>query len=187
MDENGNYIESVEVAYEHFHNKFGRIRRFLRETALGTLVIRLYRRVMDWTYVSNSSLDVGWAWVAHADAEAADRRYASDEEELVRRYESTYQAIRHIRALASQVGAEYFTLVIPTLGPGCLSSSDFSLETQKTMLDDFRPVYSELSVDHYRPMPDCHLNNAGHLVIARRLEKLLRTLSLDATERAAPS
>jgi lysophospholipase L1-like esterase len=184
IDENGNYIESVEVAYEHFHNKFGKIRRFLRETALGTLVIKLYRLVMAWTYVS-SSVENGWAWVA--DADAADKRYAGDEEELLRRYEVTYQAIRHIRILASRLGAEYFTLVIPTLGPGCLSSSDFSLETQKKMLADFRPVYADLSADHYRPMPDCHLNNAGHLVIARRLEQVLRTSNLDSTERAAPS
>ena len=180
VDENGNYIESVEVAYEHFHNKFGRIRRLLRETAVGTLVIKLYHRVTAWTYASNSS-DNGVVWVGDSQAEAADTLYARDEDELLRRYEVTYQALRHIRRVTSQVGAEYFTLVIPALGPGCLLSPDFSLERQKRILVDFRPVYSDVSIDHYTALPDCHLNNAGHLVVARRLERLLRTLSVGST------
>jgi lysophospholipase L1-like esterase len=181
VDENGNYIENIDVAYEHFHNKFGKLRRFLRETAVGTLVIKLYRRVMAWTYVRNSH---GWAWVPGGnDAEAAETSSGIDqeEEELLRRYEVTYEALRHIRDLTSRVGAKYFTLVIPALGSGCLWSSDFSLDRQKTILDDFQAVYSDMSNDHYTAVPDCHLNNAGHLMIGRRLIKLLGTL-LDSTE-----
>ena len=185
VDENGNYMDSIEVAYEHFHNKFGRIRRFLRETSVGTLVIKLYRCVMAWTYVRNSN---GWAWVARSnDAEAAETSHpiGQETEDLLRRYEVTYEAIRHIRGLTSQVGAKYFTLVIPALGAGCLSSADFSLDKQRKILDDFQPVYSDLSTDHYIAMPDCHLNNAGHLMIARRLEKLLGTL-IDSIESTTP-
>ena len=179
VDENGNYIESVEVAYERFHNKSGRIRRFLRETTLGTLLIKLYRPVIAWTSMpsifSNAS-----EWVAISnDAEAAYTPQASEEEQLLLRYEVTYEAMRHIRVLTNQVGATYFTLVIPALGPGCLWSTDFNLDRQKNILDKYQPVYSELSVDHYTAMPDCHLNNAGHLVIAQRLEKLLDTVIIE--------
>jgi lysophospholipase L1-like esterase len=180
VDENGNYIESVEMAYEHFHNKFGRIRRFMRETAVGTLVIKLYRRAMSGTSMSNILTKAG-EWFAINNAEAVQPPHAIDEEQLLRRYEITYDALRHIRALTREVGAQYFTLVIPALGPGCLWSADFSLDRQKTILDGFQPVYSDLSIDHYIAIPDCHLNNAGHLLIARRLERLLDTV---VTERS---
>ena len=176
MDENGNYIESIERAYEQFHNKFGKVRRVLRETAVGTLVIKLYRLVMASIYVNNT-FDIKRLWLAHAHAEGGDNQDTSDKEELLRRYEVTYQAIRHVQHLANQAGAEYLTLLIPSLGPGCLTSPDFSLERQKKMFHDFRPVYADLSIDHYRPLPDCHLNNAGHLVIARRLQEVLGTFA----------
>jgi lysophospholipase L1-like esterase len=179
VDEHGDYIESMEVAYEHFHNKFGTIRRFLRETAAGTLVIKLYRRVMGWTYARNSSAHAP-AWIVRDnDAVAADTPPVRDEEELVRRYVHTYEALRHIRTSTRQVGAEFFTLVIPALGSGCLWSADFNLDRQKKILDEFQPVYADLAIGHYVAVPDCHLNNAGHLVIARALEKMLGTLKLD--------
>lgn len=180
VDEEGNYIESIDVAYEHFHNKFGKTRRFLRETALGTLVIKAYRRVMTSTFLGSSVRNAWVRIVGTNDAEAANTPHA-DHEALLRRYAVTYDALRHIQGLTQKVGAKYYTLVLPALGPGCLSSADFNMDRQKPILDEFQSVYPDVTNAHYFALPDCHLNNAGHLVIARTLQKLLGTLSADPT------
>ncbi|HKT35380.1 MAG TPA: hypothetical protein VJR03_11160 [Nitrospira sp.] len=181
LDEHGNYIESVDVAYEHFHNKFGRAHRLLRETAVGTLVIKSYRRVTAWMYTRNYAVfSHAWAQVSspHSSngAEAANRPPAAGDDDLLRRYAGTYEALAHIRVLSSQIGAKYYTLVIPALGAGCLTSAEFGLDRHKKILDAFQPVYLDVTMDNYFPMPDCHFNNAGHLRVAQRLQKLLAAL-----------
>jgi hypothetical protein len=181
FDEDGNYIESVDAAYEHFHNKFGKIRRFLRETAIGTVVIKVYRGVMAWTYAHREgSRGDNLAWAASESSGELPNESSGDAKGLLQRYSSTYEALGEIRALAIKIGAQYHTLVIPALGSGCLTSADFSLGVQRKMLKEFRPVYLDVSNHHYTGVPDCHFNNSGHLVAAHALEKILR-ISAEST------
>ena len=162
FDENGEYIEDVESAYEYYHNKFGRARRLLRETATGTLVLKMVRRIMTWTYKGQAaSVTMVFQTLSPPDAHP-----------LIR-YAHSYIELGKIRNLAEKLGARYYTLVIPALGEGCLTSKDFSLEVQRDALREFQPVYVELSDHHYNGVPDCHLNNEGHAVVARAIMKLL--------------
>lgn len=105
--------------------------------------------------------------------------------ELVKRYAHTYAELRAIRALAEQLGARYYTFVIPALGEGCLTSRDFSLDAQRPALRELQPVYMDLSNRHYFPVSDCHLNNEGHAVAAQTLERLLRTEAASNPTRTA--
>jgi hypothetical protein len=165
FDEDGNYLENLEIAYEYYHNKFGRGRRFLRETATGTLIIKAARSVMTRIYERPTRL---------VKAEAVGPPNSLDRE-LSARYSHTYTQLREIQTLAEKQGARYFTLVLPALGQGCLTSPDFSLEVQRSALRELHPVYADLSNHHYNGVSDCHLNNEGHATVAQALMRLLQT------------
>lgn len=162
FDENGKYIEDIESAYEQYHNKFGKVRRFFRETAMGTLVLNVARRVLTKTYKRQAA----------SDAMMSQALNPADGDPLIR-YAHSYTELGKIQRLAEKLGARHYTLVIPALGEGCLTSKDFSLEVQRDALREFHPVYLELSDHHYNGVPDCHLNNEGHAVVARAMMKLL--------------
>jgi hypothetical protein len=165
FDEEGHYLESLEIAYEYHHNKFGRVRRFLRETATGTLIIKAARIVMTCIYERPIRL---------AQAEGAGPPNSLDRD-LSARYAHTYTELRSIQTLAEKQGTRYFTLVLPALGEGCLTSPDFSLDIQRSALRDLHPVYVDLSNRHYNAVSDCHLNNEGHAAVAQALMRILQT------------
>jgi hypothetical protein len=173
FDENGNYIESVTIAYEYQHNKFGRVRRFLRETTIGTLLIKDARSVMARRYEGKAQ-PVSLPELQ----EKPDQQNAG----LLARYAHTYTELRSIQALAENSGSRFYTLVLPALGEGCLTSPDFSLNAQRTPLKTFQPVFVELSNYHYNPVSDCHLNNEGHAVVARGLTQLLGVSSRENSD-----
>jgi len=162
FDENGNYTEDIEAAYERYFNQFGKVRRFLRETATGTLVLKMARIVMARIYTRQAA----------SDPTMSQGFKSADGGPLVR-YAHTYTELGKIRRLAEKLGAQYYTVVIPALGQGCLNSKDFSLEAQRDALKEFQPVYVELSDHYYYGVPDCHLNNEGHAAVAQAMMKLL--------------
>lgn len=172
FDEDGNYLENLEIAYEYYYNKFGRVRRFLRETATGTLLIKAVRTVMARIYERPTRLKK---------AETA-RPQNSLDRDLLARYAHTYTQLGKIQTLAEKQGARYFTLVLPALGEGCLTSPDFSLDVQRSALRDLHPVYIDLSNRHYNAVTDCHLNNEGHTAVAEALMRLLRTTPIVSPE-----
>jgi hypothetical protein len=165
FDEEGHYLESLEIAYEYHHNKFGRVRRFLRETATGTLIIKAARIVMTCIYERPTRFVKG---------ETAETPNPQDQN-LSTRYAHTYTELRRIQTLAEKQGQRYFTLVLPALGEGCLTSSDFSIDAQRSALRDLHPVYVDLSNRHYNAVSDCHLNNEGHAAVAQALMRILQT------------
>lgn len=172
FDEDGNYLENLEIAYEYYHNKFGRVRRFLRETATGTLIIKAARIVMTRIYERPTRL---------VRAETAGPPNPL-ERDLSARYAHTYTELGEIQTLAEKQGARYFTLVLPALGEGCLTSPDFSLEVQRSTLRELHPVYIDLSNRHYNGVSDCHLNNEGHAAVAQALMRLLQTTPVISPE-----
>src|SRR5262249_49882950 len=138
FDENGNYIESVDAAYEHLHNQFGRVRRFLRETAIGTLILGAARVGQTWLYQLRAP---GAAAAVPAPSEP-------DYARLLKQYAHSYHELRKTQQIAEKLGGHYYTLVIPALGKGCLPSSDFTVEVQRPALREFHPIYMDLS-DHH--------------------------------------
>jgi len=168
FDEDGNYLENLNIAYEYYHNKFGRARRFLREMATGTLLIKATRILMTGIYERPTRL---LKVEAVGPANQVDR-------DLSARYAHTYAELRKIQTLAEKQGSRYFTLVLPALGEGCLTSPDFTLEVQRSALRELHPVYIDLSNRHYNAVSDCHLNNEGHAAVAQALMRLLQTTSL---------
>jgi hypothetical protein len=164
FDENGNYIESVDAAYEHLHNSFGRLRRFLRETAIGTLFIQTARMVQTWVNARRAE-----ATIPSASSNASDPNIAR----VLQQYAQSYSELRKIQEFAQQLPARFYLFVIPALGKGCLPSSDFDVKVQRPALAQFHPLYLELSDAHYNAVPDCHLNNSGHAAAAQVLLRLL--------------
>lgn len=176
FDEAGNYIDSVDEAYEHFHNKFGHTRRFLRETAIGTLMIKAYRAGMAWFYQRQrrvGKMETAWAASSGVERGMPDSDYVA---ELKKRYAPAYRALGDVQAIAEKYGARFYTMAIPALGSGCLSSRDFTLEVQQELLKDLHPFYPGLSSEHYTGIPDCHFNNEGHRITAEALLLLLSDL-----------
>ena len=163
FDDSGHYIESPEAAYEYLHNKFGKTRRFLRETVIGTLVLRAARVAQTW--INESTAAAPRAMVASAEGPA----------QVLKRYAHSYRELRKIEQITEGLGARYYTFVIPALGKGCLPSSDFALEVQRAALRELHPVYMDASDGHYNAVPDCHLNNSGHALAAQTLVRLLRS------------
>src|SRR5262249_13777949 len=86
FDENGQYIESVDAAYEHLHNQFGKHRRFLRETAIGTLILRAARVVQTWLNELRTA--------AAAPTSTAYSTSDMDVQHLLRKYAHTYGELR---------------------------------------------------------------------------------------------
>lgn len=172
-DDAGNYIDRIDAAYEFTQNKKGWLRRQMRQTAVGTLVLMSCRNVIAWsnerkahslgleTAQSDRSKPLG---MAREQAHGMDPR---------KRFAPAYQALDDIQAMARKHGAEFHTLVIPALGLGCLESTEFGLDSHRAALAEFNPVYIDVSSRNYNGMRDCHFNNEGHQIAAAALIQLL--------------